>query len=65
MAPGGTLQINVWSSSAEATEGILTALRNAGFRNVRLGGSLTRADGTILAIPSTQTGPGVILSAVR
>jgi hypothetical protein len=65
MAPGGTLQINVWSSSAEATEGILTALRNAGFRHVRLGGSLTLADGTTLAIPSRQTGPGVILSAVR
>jgi hypothetical protein len=65
MAPGGTLQINVWSSSAEATDGILTALRNAGFSNVRLGGSLTLSDGTTLAIPSSQTGSGVIVSAVR
>jgi hypothetical protein len=65
MAPGGTLQINVWSRSAEATEGILTALRNAGFRNVRLGGSLTLPNGTTLAIPSSQTGSGVIISAVR
>jgi hypothetical protein len=65
MAPGGSLQINVWSSSVEATENVMAALRNAGFQQVRLGGSFTMPNGVVLPIESSSTGSGVIISAVR
>lgn len=64
MAPGGSLQINVWSRTAAETEQILQALRDAGFSNVRLGGSFSVGTRTI-AVESEATGSGVIISAVR
>jgi hypothetical protein len=64
MAPGGQVQINVWSQSVAQTEQILNALRNAGFSNVRLGGVFDTGRQCVW-IPSRPTGSGVVISATR